>query len=129
MIRRILFLLLTTAMVLGLGLNSAVYAAPTSQDSTVPSVYIYFFWGEGCPHCATAKPFLENLADRYPEVEIRSFEVYNSPENQALFREMAAAHGFEPRYVPTIFVGEQHREILADSLLGHSEAGVLAYVE
>lgn len=38
MIRRILFLLLTTAMVLGLGLNSAVYAAPTSQDSTEPSV-------------------------------------------------------------------------------------------
>ncbi len=22
---------------------------------------IYFFWGDGCPHCATEKPFLEDM--------------------------------------------------------------------
>ena len=27
---------------------------PTSE----PPVSIYLFWGEGCPHCAQAKPFL-----------------------------------------------------------------------
>jgi glutaredoxin len=71
---------------------------------------IYFFWGEGCPHCAAAKPFLQSLSDRYDEVELRSFEVYHDDDNRALFAAMAAEFDFEPRYVPTIFIGDQHWE-------------------
>jgi len=37
-------------------------------------VYIYLFWGEGCPHCAKAKPFLEswpqNIQGYFEEFEI-----------------------------------------------------------
>ena len=28
------------------------------------------FWGDGCPHCAEAKPFLADLTKRYPQVEL-----------------------------------------------------------
>lgn len=77
---------------------------PTSQNKVI----IYFFWGDGCPHCATAKPFLEGLAETYPEVEVRAYEVWYVDENLELFKKMAAAYGFEPTGVPTIFIGDQY---------------------
>ncbi len=70
--------------------------------ATENKVIIYFFWGDGCPHCARAKPFLEELAKTYPEVEVRAYEVWYVDENLELFKKMAAAYGFEPTAVPTI---------------------------
>jgi thiol-disulfide isomerase/thioredoxin len=46
------------------------------------SVNIYFFWGEGCPHCVTQKPFLLELKEKYPEIEIHEFEVWGSSKNR-----------------------------------------------
>ena len=44
---------------------------------TASEVNIYFFWGEGCPHCFKEKPFLEQLKGKYPEVRIHEYEVWN----------------------------------------------------
>jgi cytochrome c biogenesis protein CcdA/glutaredoxin len=121
--------LLILSLVLVLAAAPAARAAPLSQEEAQTPVYIYFFWGEGCPHCEQAKPFLENLASRYPQVTLLAFEVYHSPENQTLLREMAAAQGFEPRYVPTIFIGEEYWEGFADPLRTEIEAAVQACVE
>lgn len=76
--------------------------------ATENKVIIYFFWGDGCPHCAKAKPFLEELAKTYPEVEVRAYEVWYVDENLELFKKMAATYGFEPTAVPTIFIGDQY---------------------
>ncbi len=75
---------------------------------TADPVYIYFFWGDGCPHCAEAKPFLAGLTQRFPRVQIRDFEVWYHPENRDPFVRMAAKFGFEPSGVPTIFIGDRY---------------------
>jgi thiol-disulfide isomerase/thioredoxin len=106
----------------GLLTVSGTQAASLAQIE--PPVTIYFFWGEGCPHCEEAKPFLEDLTHRYPQVQVESFEIYSDTDNQALFGMMAEAHGFEPRYVPTIFVGEEHWEGFADPLRDEIETAV-----
>ena len=77
-------------------------------------VYIYLFWGEGCPHCAKAKPFLEKLAAKYPRVVLKEIEIYNSEENQDLFYRMAEKFGIEQLGVPLIFIGPYY-------LLGYIE--------
>jgi thiol-disulfide isomerase/thioredoxin len=77
-------------------------------------VVIYLFWGDGCPHCAAAKPFLKDLSERYSNVEIRAYEVWYIAENQELFKKMTVAHGFEPHAVPTIFIGKQFWEGFTD---------------
>jgi thiol-disulfide isomerase/thioredoxin len=69
-------------------------------------VVIYFFWGDGCPHCAKAKPVLEGLATQYPSVKLYEFEIYYNEDNQKLFSDMGAVYGIEPRYVPTILIGD-----------------------
>lgn len=78
--------------------------ASTLQDDN--KTVIYLFWGDGCPHCAKAKPVLEGLVAANPSVSMYEFEVWNSPENQDLFTEFGDAFGFTPRYVPTIIIGD-----------------------
>jgi len=99
--------ILVVALLLTLaGSTPTVSAAPYVQ--TMEPVVIYFFWGDGCPHCSTAKPFLADLTKRYPSAVVRDYEVWNHPENREPFIKMAAKYGFEPTAVPTIFIGEHH---------------------
>jgi uncharacterized membrane protein/thiol-disulfide isomerase/thioredoxin len=91
-----------------------VQALNAPQESE--PVIIYLFWGDGCPHCETAKPALRALADRHENVELREYEVWFNPENQTLFFEMAARIGFEPRAVPTIIIADRYWEGFHQSL-------------
>ena len=86
--------------------NTPAQVGQNSTDSQ--PVAIYFFWGDGCPHCAAAKPFLNELADQYPNVEVRAYEVWYSEANQQILLSMASAFGFEPSGVPTIFIGDRY---------------------
>lgn len=78
------------------------------QAQTQTPVIIYMFWGDGCPHCAEAEPFLESLATKYPGVELKRYEVWYNTNNLDLLNSMANKAGFEPTAVPTIFIGDRH---------------------
>lgn len=91
--------------------NLPVQAAPTPSPKVQDyPVVIYFFWGDGCPHCAAQKPFLQDLAKRYPSIEIYDYEVWHDAANQQLFKKMTTAFGFEPHGVPTTFIGTRYWE-------------------
>lgn len=68
-------------------------------------VTLYFFWGKGCPHCAKEEIFLKKLETRYPQLSVKSHEVWHNQENARLFSKMAEAYGKRPEGVPTIFIG------------------------
>ncbi len=85
------------------------------QASEQP-VVIYFFWGDGCPHCAAAKPVLEKMIQENPRLELRSFEVYNDTEGVQFFSALLSEMGFEPRYVPTFIIGDQIFEGYSDEI-------------
>lgn len=69
-------------------------------------VSLYFFWGNGCPHCNKEKLFLEKLKMNYPQLDIRSFEVWNSMENAVVFSQMSEAYGKKIEGVPATFIGD-----------------------
>ena len=71
-------------------------------------VNVYFFWGEGCPHCAHEKPFLKELKKKYPEVKVYDFEVWNSGDNRKLFIEVGKRLNANVSGVPFTVVGEKH---------------------
>lgn len=107
--RRLRALCLVAGIFIVLGFASSISVASAQADTTVQEahpVVIYYFWGDGCPHCAATWEFWEEVSRQYPAVEIRDYEVWYSQENQALFSRMAASYGFEPSGVPTIFIGD-----------------------
>jgi len=71
-------------------------------------VNIYFFYGEGCPHCAKAHVFLQEVADTITGAYLYEFEVYYVLENQDYFWAFTGKHNIEPQGVPTIFIGDRY---------------------
>jgi len=71
-------------------------------------VNIYFFWGQGCPHCAAEKPFLQKLEKKYPTVKVYDFEVWNSKENRELLIEVGKKLNVDVSGVPFTVIGDQH---------------------
>jgi thiol-disulfide isomerase/thioredoxin len=69
-------------------------------------ITVYFFWGKGCPHCEKEKLFLETLKTKYPQVVVRSYEVWYDQENAKIFTEIAEAYGKRPEGVPMTFIGD-----------------------
>ncbi len=93
-------------------------------------VTIYFFWGDGCPHCATQKPFLEELEQEYGnEIEVKMFETWKNPNNAKFFQEVAQAYGTTAQGVPTTFIGEEHWVGYADSMGQEMEQKILYCLE
>ncbi len=86
-----------------LGVNSLV---GMGQASAAEKTVVYFFWGDGCPHCAVEKPFLEQMEQKYPELEVKMFETWENLDNAELFQKVAAVYGIQARGVPTTFIGD-----------------------
>lgn len=76
------------------------------NDETDAKAVMYFFWGDGCPHCATQKIYLDELKSRYSELEIRSYETWKNSSNADYFQEMAKAYGIKAQGVPATFIGD-----------------------
>jgi len=85
-----------------------VFVGARSALAQEPSVNIYFFYGDGCPHCAKEEPFLQVLEDKYPSVNVISFEVWNSPENQKIFKQVGKKLGARTSGVPFTLVGDKY---------------------
>lgn len=94
------------ALFISLALLAGTEAVAGKADNA-PGVILYFFWGEGCPHCERAKPFLEELQRKYPSLRIDSCEVLNHRENIPRLMEMAKACNREATGVPTFIIGKR----------------------
>lgn len=70
-------------------------------------VIIYFFWGDGCPHCEEERQYLDELRRLHPSLEIRDYEVWHSKKNAGLMSAMLQAQGVKSSGVPVTFVGDQ----------------------
>lgn len=124
---RLFSTIIIVLLLLGFGIIAAVSAEvnglpnqhrdfPSIAQQAETSVVIYFFWGDGCPHCAAAKPVLEKMVRENPRLELRSFEVYYDTNGIQFFSAFMSELGFEPRYVPTFVIGDQIFEGYSDQI-------------
>ena len=95
-------------------LFSATAPATAQPLPDTHPVTLYLFYGEGCPHCGKAKPYLESLPLQFPGLTVVSYEIYYNEENQELFVNMAQKFGMEQLAVPAFFIGPYYQ-------LGYSE--------
>lgn len=87
----------------------AVFMMPIFANAQ-EKVAIYFFRGDGCPHCAEAEEFFAKLKEdnEYKDkFEIKDYEVWYSKENQKLAEKVAKAMGETLGGVPYIVIGEK----------------------
>ena len=70
---------------------------------------IYYFWGQGCPHCAQVNQYFEEKGfyDKYP---IEKKEIYFNHENATLLNEYYDKYDvpLDHRGVPAIFIEDRY---------------------
>lgn len=92
---------------------------PTNQEN---KVCVYYFFGAGCQACAALRPFMEDLAgQKVNQVELKSFEVFYSEENRALFDDFNRRYEVEKVGVPAVFIGDTYlggAEVIKENLAG-----------
>jgi len=77
---------------------------PAAFGESGNSACVYFFYGNGCQHCARVEPYLESMAVNGSEIV--KFEVYSNRTNLALLNSFFESYGVpvESRGVPAAFL-------------------------
>ena len=68
-------------------------------------ITLYFFHGDGCPHCAEEEKFLKTIEGKYENLEIVSYEVWYNDENADLLQKVEDAFSIKRPGVPTNVIG------------------------
>ena len=104
------FLLSTIFSLCFLGLLIAVpgQAQEVQTSDSLETVDVYFFYGNGCPHCEKEEAFLEKVQETYDFVDVHTFEVWESAENRDLLQSVAELLRVDVQGVPFTVIGSQY---------------------
>ncbi len=106
---------------------------------------LYYFYGKDCEGCQSSNQYIQELQEKYPRVEINSYEIYHNPQNKALFESYLNAYNIasNAQGIPAVithssyFIGQKsistflekyiqdNEEITCPSLEGANMVGIL----
>ena len=89
---------------------TATEEVTAAEDTTAASneVNVYFFRGEGCPHCEEAEQWFQSIEAEYGSYfKIVDYETWYNEENADLMEKVAKVRGEEASGVPYIIVGDK----------------------
>jgi len=113
-----IFWILLIVIVLSFGIKADFSLA---QQKTIE---IDFFYSAICPHCAEEKEFLEGLGQKYPEIEIKEYEIFYTQGNQKIlndFYEKYKVPAGERGWVPVTFTPTKYFVGFNDQIAGDIE--------
>lgn len=75
------------------------------SSKALEQVKLYLFYSNSCPHCREEREYLNDIQNKYPNLEIEMLEVTQIPENSDLLNQVKKALGTENNYVPYTVIG------------------------
>jgi len=95
-----------------------LFSVPARAEN---NVNVYFFWGEGCPHCAKEEDLLAYYSHKYPYIKVIDFELYKNYSNGQILLRVAEILGVNVDGIPFTVIGDKYysgyHEILTPSLI------------
>lgn len=101
------------SLILGILLSCLIVLPVNAKEAE--KIRIYLFYGDGCPHCAAEKVYLDEVEKKYDNVELKYLEVWKDEENQKFLEEVKEQMEIGRSGVPVTIIGET-------SIVGYSEA-------
>ncbi len=82
----------------------------TSFSRADGEVCVYYFYGQGCYWCSKVSPILDQLEEKYPQLEVHRFEIYENESNLDLLRQYYDKFDVPigDRGVPVVFVSDTY---------------------
>lgn len=131
--QRLWILWLVSSLFLWSPLTAVAWHTPeepwiSEAEDGSPELNLYYFWSVSCPYCKRARPFVEQLAQDLPWLQLHSYDVTANEDNATFYNEMAASIGQNAFSVPGFMVcgvmlmgfdsedgmGKQLRELIED---------------
>jgi glutaredoxin len=82
----------------------AAWLPAAASELACPSMDVYL--RDGCPHCADAKAYLQQLQQRHPDLSIRYHEVGSDPQALRELLRLSQQYGIEQAGVPSFLICE-----------------------
>ena len=79
---------------------------PIPKVNAKEQLNLYLFWGDGCPHCALEKEYLEDLKKEYKELNVIKYEVWYNEENNSFLKQIADKTNKSLTGVPVTIIGQ-----------------------
>jgi glutaredoxin len=70
-------------------------------------INLYFFYGDGCPHCAKEEVFLDQLEKENKNINVYRYETWNNRENAQLLVKIAKKMDVNVSGVPFLIIGDR----------------------
>lgn len=104
--KRAVWLTCFALLVLFLAAPAANPLPAQAQPQTPSTPFVLtLFWGDGCSHCHEEMTDFETYRKTYPNLEIRTYELWKHPANVPLLEKVAKELNFQPSAVPVTFLG------------------------
>ena len=114
--KTILVVILSVFLVLPFGVLASQETSTDPANNNTPAgevekdkkVKVYFFRGEGCPHCAEAEEFFKSIKEEYGQYyKILDYETWNDANNADLLQKVGETRGENITGVPYILIGDK----------------------
>jgi hypothetical protein len=76
-----------------------------AQAASENQANIYFFWQEGCPHCAAEKIFLANLVQENEAIQLMDFGISGNVDNRNLLIKIGQVLETDVSSIPFTIIG------------------------
>ncbi len=87
---------------------TSIFCVGLAEAST-NNINAYFFYGDGCPHCAKEREFLFGaLTNEYQGLKVYEYEIYNSRDNITLLQQVLKKLGANTDGVPFFVIGDKY---------------------
>ena len=106
-------------------------ASEITKDEVKENVVnIYFFHGDGCPHCAREETFLEEIKEKYKEkINVIEYETWNNDDNKDLMLKVKEYMGANVNQaVPFTVIGEKNFTGYNTAIGGEMESELQVYL-
>ena len=87
--------------------NYSDQQAKSNTEELSNKVNLYFFYGDGCSHCAKEEKFLEQLEKENKNIRVYRYEVWHNRENAQLLSRLARELKLDVSGVPILIIGEK----------------------
>lgn len=114
--KTVLVVILSVFLVLPFGVLASQETSTDPANNNTPAgevekdkkVKVYFFRGEGCPHCEEAETFFQSIQESYGDLyTIVDYETWYNTENADLLQKIGKARDEDIQGVPYIIVGNK----------------------
>ena len=85
----------------------ALFLLPKFSLAAGYPINLYFFYGDGCPHCAKEEIFLEKLQAEDENIRVHAFEVWYNRDNAKILADIGRRFNINVSSVPILIVGDQ----------------------